>query len=168
MDNKLSTDHKLKTRDEIRELAGILKVKGKKIVTTNGAFDVIHSGHIKSLDIAKSKGDILIVGINSDASVRRYKSPLRPILPQDYRAQMIAALSIVDYVVIFDEDDPRELLLAIKPHVHVKSKSGYKGIEKDAVEGNGGTIFLFDDLPGISTTYILERVREIDKVENKK
>jgi len=130
-----------------------------RIVTTNGAFDVIHTGHIYSLEKARSYGDLLIVGLNSDASIKRYKSQNRPVFPQDYRARMIAALYCVDYVVIFDEDDPRELLKIIKPDIHVKSKSGFKGIEREIVEKNGGQIILLNDIEGISTTDIIKRIK---------
>ena len=134
-------------------------------MTTNGAFDVIHAGHVKSLDIAKSLGDCLIIGLNSDDSIKRYKSPQRPIISQEFRAKMLAALEMVDYVVIFCEDDPRELLKVIKPNIHVKSKTGYKGIEKEVVESNGGEIILIDDIPGLSTTFILDRLKQLEETK---
>lgn len=161
----ISTDYKIKTLPEIKEIVEKLREDGKKIVTTNGAFDLIHAGHVKSLDTAKSLGDCLIIGLNSDDSIKRYKSPQRPIIPQEFRAKMLAALEIVDYVIIFDEDDPRDLLKVIKPDIHVKSKAGYKGIEKEVVESNGGAIYLIDDVPGLSTTHILNRIKEIEKMD---
>ena len=169
-ENKLSKiANKLKTRLEIKETVESVRQKNPdiKIVTTNGAFDMLHIGHINSLVKARSFGDILIVGLNSDASVRRYKSPLRPIIAQQYRAEMLAALEVVDYVTIFDEDDPRELLKVIKPDFHVKSRTGFKGIEREAVESNGGQIILLEDIPGISTTDIIKKILEIEKQEHK-
>jgi len=156
---------KIKSLVEIQEVISSLK-KDKpliKIVTTNGAFDIVHSAHIKSLTQAKSFGDVLIVGLNSDSSIKKYKSELRPIIPQKDRAEMLANLEMVDYVVIFDEEEPSALLRAIKPNYHVKSKSGYKGLEKDAVEYNGGKIILLEDVPGISTSQIINKIIDIEK-----
>jgi D-beta-D-heptose 7-phosphate kinase/D-beta-D-heptose 1-phosphate adenosyltransferase len=156
----LNLDKKIKTKEEIKKLVETMRIENSeiKIVTTNGAFDILHSGHIRSLELAKSYGDILIVGLNSDASVKRYKSPLRPIIPQKERAQMLAALECVNYVVIFDEDDPRNLLEAIKPTFHVKSKTGFKGIEREVVESSGGKIILVEDIAGISTSEIIAKI----------
>ncbi|GAG14983.1 unnamed protein product, partial [marine sediment metagenome] len=100
--------NKIKTFEEIKEIAPKLKSEGKKIVTTNGSFDLLHIGHVKSLQKAKEYGDILIVGLNSDSSIKQYKSKDRPIVGQKERAEMLAALECVDYVVIFDETDPRK------------------------------------------------------------
>lgn len=138
---------------------------GKKIVTTNGAFDIIHAGHIRSLNLAKGFGDLLIVGLNSDSSIRAYKSPLRPIIPQRERAILLASLEMVGYVVIFDETDPRRLLSLIKPDIHVKSRTGYKGIEGETIAKYGGRVELIDDIPGISTTYIIQKIKDIEKAE---
>lgn len=135
-----------------------IKKRRVKIVTTNGAFDLIHAGHVRTLKKAKTYGDILIVGLNSDSSVKRYKSPLRPIISQKERAEMLASLEIVDYVSIFDEDDPREFIKLVKPDFHVKSKSGFKGIETEVVETNGGKIILLDDIPGLSTSNIIKKI----------
>lgn len=141
---------------KIREmLPGILaKVKGK-IVTTNGCYDLLHPGHVHTFMKAKSLGT-LIVGVNSDASIRRYKGIYRPLMNENDRAFMVASLSCVDYVTIFDEDDPRELLKVIKPDFHVKSKSGYKGIEREVVEQNG-VVVLIDDITGYSTSTMINR-----------
>jgi D-beta-D-heptose 7-phosphate kinase/D-beta-D-heptose 1-phosphate adenosyltransferase len=167
MESELSTDGKIKSREEIKAIVENIRKnqKGKKIITTNGAFDILHTGHVGCLDIAKSLGDYLIVGLNSDASIKRYKSKDRPIIPQHFRAKMLSSLQVVDYVVIFDEDDPRELLGVIKPDIHTKSKSGFKGIEREVVESNGGKIFLVDDVPGLSTTFILERLKQIEGIK---
>jgi rfaE bifunctional protein nucleotidyltransferase chain/domain len=149
---------KLKSRDEITKLADQLR-PSRKIVTTNGAFDILHPGHVHSLQTARSYGDVLIIGLNSDASIKRLKGQSRPILNQYGRAYMLGALDCVNFVTIFDEDDPRELLKIIKPHFHVKSRTGYKGIEEEVVRAGGGQVILIDDLPGYSTTSILERLR---------
>jgi rfaE bifunctional protein nucleotidyltransferase chain/domain len=152
---------KIKSREEIEKISEKLKKQGKKIVTTNGSFDIMHSGHIKSLLEAKKYGNVLIVGLNSDSSIKQYKSKDRPIINQNERALMLSSLECVDHVVIFNETDPRELLKAIKPNFHVKSKSGYKGIEKDVVEQNNGKIVLIDDIPGISTTDLINKILKI-------
>tara|TARA_Y100000034_G_C6707529_1_gene312373 strand:- start:187 stop:681 length:495 start_codon:yes stop_codon:yes gene_type:complete len=156
---------KIKTRDEIKEIVEDLKQQGKKIVTTNGAFDILHTGHIKSFEEARKHGDLLIVGLNSDSSVKKYKSPDRPFNDQRERAGMLAALEHVDYVTIFDETDPREILKVIKPHIHAKSKSGFKGIEKDVVEENGGEVILLEDVSGKSTTNLIKKIIEVHKNE---
>jgi rfaE bifunctional protein nucleotidyltransferase chain/domain len=161
-------ERKIKNRYDISKIVQELRSQKPDImiVTTNGAFDILHSGHVTSLEQAKSYGDVLIVGLNSDNSIRHYKSPHRPIIPQKERATMLASLEVVDYVTIFEETDPCELLKVIKPNYHVKSRSGYKGIEKEVVEQNGGEIILLEDLPGLSTTNIIEKIREILNHEN--
>ena len=111
---------KIKTKEELVKIISDLKSHGKKIVTTNGAFDILHVGHIKSFERAREYGDALIVGLNTDESVRRYKGPKRPLNPEHDRAYMVAALEVVDYVVLFGEDTPSELLDALKPDIHVK------------------------------------------------
>jgi len=155
-------NQKIKTKQEIEQIINQLKKQNSqiKIVTTNGAFDLLHAGHIHSLQKAKSFGDIFIVGLNSDSSVRKYKSPDRPIIPQQQRAEMLAALEMVDYIVLFDETDPRELLKIIKPDFHVKSKEGFKGIETNVVEKSGGKIILVEDIPGFSTSNIIEKIKK--------
>ena len=165
-------ENKIKNREEINEIVTSIRKNSpeKKIVTTNGCFDVLHVGHVYSLVKAKSYGNLLIVGLNSDASVRKYKSSdKRPIIPQQQRAEMLAALEVVDYVVIFDETDSQALLSVIKPDFHVKSKSGFiarPGFvdcnERGVVESNGGKIVAIDDIPGISTTEIARRMKELD------
>jgi len=156
-------DNKIKSRKEIQSIVAQLRQKNPKIriATTNGAFDLMHSGHLHSLYTAKSYGDILIVGLNSDKSIRSYKSSDRPIIPQEERAKMLSALEKIDYVVIFDEDDPRELLRVIKPNFHVKSKAGFKGIERDVVESNGGKIILLEDISSFSTTDIIRKIKSL-------
>ncbi|MEK6941101.1 MAG: adenylyltransferase/cytidyltransferase family protein [Nanoarchaeota archaeon] len=154
---------KLKLIDEIKKKMHELRRNNPniKIVTTNGAFDLLHVGHLKSLEEAKKCGDVLIVGLNSDSSIKQYKSKDRPIISQNDRAKMLSALECVDYVVIFDEPNPCKMLEAIKPDFHVKSKSGFLGIEKDVVEKGGGRVVLIRPVKGVSTTNISKRIFEI-------
>jgi len=150
---------------ELKELLEILeKVRGKKkIVFTNGCFDILHAGHADYLNKAKSLGDILVVGINSDASVRRIKGEKRPILPQQMRAYLLDNLKPVDYVVIFEEDTPLELIKAIKPDVLVKGADWdlERIVGADFVLSYGGRVeripFSFD----ISTSKFIERVLDL-------
>lgn len=147
---------------ELEELLELLeKVRGeKKIVFTNGCFDILHAGHADYLNKAKSLGDILVVGINSDASVRRIKGEKRPILPQQMRAYLLDNLKPVDYVVIFEEDTPLELIKAIKPDVLVKGADWdlERIVGADFVLSYGGRVeripFSFD----ISTSKVIERI----------
>jgi rfaE bifunctional protein nucleotidyltransferase chain/domain len=158
---------KIKTKEQIGEIVKELRKNDPKvkIVTTNGSFDLIHVGHLYSLEQAKAFGTVLIVGLNSDSSIKEYKSPDRPIIPQQERAGLLSGFEVVDYIVIFDETDPRELLKAIKPDIHVKSKSGFvaepgfiDGIEREVVEENGGKVELIEDLRGISTSEIVKKI----------
>jgi rfaE bifunctional protein nucleotidyltransferase chain/domain len=150
---------------ELKELLGLLeKVRGKKkIVFTNGCFDLLHAGHADYLNKAKSLGDILVVGINSDTSVRRIKGEKRPILPQQMRAYLLDNLKPVDYVVIFEEDTPLELIKAIKPDVLVKGADWdlERIVGADFVLSYGGRVeriaFSFD----ISTSKVVERILEL-------
>lgn len=152
--------NKIKSRDELKQILGELRKSNKdiKIVTTNGSFDLLHSGHVKSLLEAKKHGDILIVGLNSDSSIKQYKSKERPIIPQQERANMLAALECVDFVTIFDETVPNNFLLAIKPNIHIKSKTGYTGAEKEALAKIGAKLVLIDDIPGLSTSEIINKI----------
>lgn len=136
-----------------------LRAEGRTLVFTNGAFDILHAGHATYLDAARRMGDALAVGLNSDASVRRYKGPSRPVISQDHRARMLAALECVDYVVIFDEDEPRGLIAALLPDVLVKGADWAHYVSgRDAVEAAGGRVVLADVVPGLSTTEVIRRV----------
>ena len=134
-------ENKIKSGREIEAIARDLKKKGKKIVTTNGAFDLFHYGHVLALKFAKSHGDVLIVGVNSDASIRKYKSEERPIIPESERIGIVAAIGYVDYAVLFYEKDPTDFLRLVKPDCHVKGAE-YEGriVEKEFVEENGGKV----------------------------
>lgn len=158
-------DHKEKIRslEEILEIVTQAKKEGKKIVTTNGSFDLVHAGHIDLLQKAKSKGDILIVGINSDKSVRKYKKkPGRPIVPEKYRAELIAAIEYVDFVFLFDDLIPNAWLDKIRPNVHANSAEyGTKCVETEILDLYGGELFLVpkEDIP-LSTSMIEAKIRE--------
>ena len=118
----MSHKEKIKSLAEILKIAEKAKKEGKKIVTTNGSFDLFHAGHVELLKKAKSKGDILIVGVNSDKSVREYKKkPGRPIIPEQFRAEAVAAIMYVDYVFLFDDLIPNPWLEKIRPDVHANS-----------------------------------------------
>lgn len=153
---------KVKSQKEIINIAGRIKRDGEKIVTYNGSFDILHLGHIRSLEEAKKQGDILIVPLNSDRSVRAYKGPNHPIVSQKERAETIAALSCVDYVVIFDEINPKAILDKIKPNIHCHGKDwGKDCVEKDVVEKNGGRIHILKTVPGLSTSNLVKKIRDV-------
>lgn len=138
-----------------------LRRAGRRIVTTNGSFDLLHIGHARLLQQARAQGDVLVVLLNSDASVRRFKGSQRPIQPQRERAEMLAALRWVDYVTVFDEDTPLRLLGKIRPHVHVKGGSWLPeriAAEKKLVESCGGTLKLFPMVEEHSTTRLIARI----------
>jgi D-beta-D-heptose 7-phosphate kinase/D-beta-D-heptose 1-phosphate adenosyltransferase len=136
-----------------------LRAAGKRVVFTNGCFDILHGGHVQYLTAARGQGDVLIVGVNSDASVRRNKGPLRPIVPEDDRATLLLALRCVDYVVLFDEDTPERLVELLLPDVLVKGRDWAHFVAgREAVEAAGGRVVLADLVPGRSTTGIIERI----------
>ena len=151
---------RLVPRRALAHLTATLRAKGKRIVTINGSFDLLHGGHLHILSEARRLGDVLIVGLNSDASVRSYKGPTRPIVAERRRAEMLLALRMVDYVHIFDESDPRAFLDELKPDVHVNgSEYGDNCIESDTVRRNGGVIHIVDRLPDLSTSGLLDSAR---------
>jgi D-glycero-beta-D-manno-heptose 1-phosphate adenylyltransferase len=150
---------KFKSQKEIFEITKKLKQKGKTIVTFNGSFDILHSGHTKSFREAKNKGDYLIIFINSDKSVKSYKGKDRPIISEKHRAEMVASLSYVDYVALFNESDPRKVLSVVKPDIHCNGAEwGKDCIEKKTVEKNGGKIHILKQYKGISTTEIIKKI----------
>ncbi len=150
---------------KLNELADILqqqKTAGKVVVTTNGCFDVLHLGHLRYLQAARQLGDLLVVAVNSDSSVRVLKGENRPLVPEDERAEMLAGLGCVDYVIIFPELTPIELLSELKPNIHVKG-GDYKLeqlIERDVVEQNGGKVVVGLNIPGKSTTNLIDVICE--------
>ena len=158
-----STSH-IKTFDEIKTLSSKLHSQGKKIVFTNGCFDILHVGHVKYLEVAKSYGDVLILGLNADSSVRKLKGPTRPINTQDDRAYILASLESVDYVVIFEEETPYELIKLIKPHVLVKG-GDYEG--KEVVgQDIADELKLVQFVDGKSTTNTIKRIQNDEKCNN--
>lgn len=159
----MSTKNKIISLGELKIAVDDLKKQGKKIVTTNGAFDILHVGHKRALEESKSLGDILIVGVNSDASVKQYKSDFRPIISEVDRAEMVAGFECVDYIVIFNEPDPINFLNQIKPHIHTKS-GDYKAedlIEYSTLTKNDTKIVIVPLITDKSTTKIINRILEI-------
>jgi D-beta-D-heptose 7-phosphate kinase/D-beta-D-heptose 1-phosphate adenosyltransferase len=147
-------------RHALWHLATTLRAKGKRIVTINGAFDILHNGHVHILNEAKQRGDVLIVALNSDESVRSYKGPQRPVVSERHRAEMLLALRVVDYVHIFDEPNPIELLKEINPDVHVNgSEYGEDCVESQTVQRGGGKIHLVDRIPSLSTSRIIDTLQ---------
>ncbi|MGB9465548.1 MAG: D-glycero-beta-D-manno-heptose 1-phosphate adenylyltransferase [Candidatus Acidiferrum sp.] len=138
------------------------KRNGRRIVFTNGCFDLLHPGHIGSLEQARALGDVLIVGLNSDASVRQLKGAGRPVLPERERAEILVALECVDAVVIFDEPTPREVIARLLPDVLVKGGDwpGDQIVGREEVEAVGGRVVSIPVVPGYSTTAILQKIRE--------
>lgn len=139
------------------------KRNGKRAVFTNGCFDLLHPGHIQSLEAARALGDLLIVGINSDSSVRELKGPARPVLPERERAEILASLECIDAVLIFPELTPQKTIAALLPDVLVKGGDwpGDQIIGREEVEAAGGQVVLIDIVPGYSTSAILEKIRSL-------
>ena len=152
---------KLKSVAELKVIRAQAKQQGRSLVFTNGCFDLLHRGHVHLLREAKACGDILIVAINSDRSVKTIKGPRRPIFPESDRAELIAAMEMVDYVVLFDEPDPYHLIAALNPDVLVKGGdwSAEKIIGADVVEQNGGRVAVVPYLKGFSSSEIIERIK---------
>jgi len=147
------------TVDEMRGERERLTEVGRRLVFTNGCFDILHTGHVTYLEFARSQGDALVVGLNSDASVRRNKGSKRPINSQDDRARVLLSLRAVDYVVVFDDDEPRPIIAAILPDVLVKGSDWAHYVSgRDVVEAHGGKVVLADLVEGRSTTGTIERI----------
>lgn len=155
--------NKIKSQEEIIGFAKEAKALGKKVVAFSGSFDLLHFGHILAIEEARKQGDVLIILLNSDLSIKSYKGPLRPIVPQDQRAKMLAALSAVDFVVIFDEINPKVLLANIKPDVYCNGSDwGENCIEREVVEKNKGKIYVLKWQDGFSTTELIEKIIKIN------
>ncbi len=154
-------NRKVKLLSEIIKIASKAKKEGKKIVTTNGCFDLFHIGHAKSLEKAKSYGDLLIVGVNSDKSVRDNKGMGRPIIPAKERVGIIASLAAVDYVFLFNSKTASPWIEKIKPHFHIKGadRKINEIVEREAIEKNGGKIILTPYIK--STTDIIKKIQEL-------
>ncbi len=152
---------KILNRKDLKDLLSPLQKRGKSIVFTNGCFDILHVGHARYLREAKGQGNILVVGVNSDDSVRRLKGPSRPLVPERDRAEMVAALGMVDYVTVFDEDTPAELIAALGPDVLVKG-GDYRVEEvagRKSVEAAGGRVVIVPLIGGRSTSRLIEDIR---------
>jgi D-beta-D-heptose 7-phosphate kinase/D-beta-D-heptose 1-phosphate adenosyltransferase len=156
----LEFDSKIRLRESLRNLLEIERRRGKTIVFTNGCFDLLHVGHVKYLQQARRLGDILVLGLNSDASIRRLKGANRPLINEHERAHILAALSCIDYVVLFDEDTPLELIDMLRPDILVKGGdyTPETVVGREAVERYGGRVELIDLVDGRSTTNIIERI----------
>ena len=152
-------EKKIWERGALAGECGRLRASGKRVVFTNGAFDLMHAGHATYLELARAQGDVLVVGLNTDASVRRYKGDKRPIVDEKNRARMMAALECVDYVTWFDEDEPKELIAELQPDVLVKAEDWAHYVSgRDIVEARGGKVVLAPMVEGLSTTKLIERV----------
>jgi D-beta-D-heptose 7-phosphate kinase/D-beta-D-heptose 1-phosphate adenosyltransferase len=151
---------KIKERGDLCKIVQDLRAKGKRVVFTNGCFDLLHVGHIRYLEKARSLGDILVVGLNSDRSVRSIKGALRPILPQEERAEILSGLWCVDYITLFDEPTPIGLITSLKPHVLVKGGDWTKEatVGKEVVEASGGEVVILPFVEGSSSTNIIETI----------
>lgn len=146
---------------EIEKKIASLRNQGKTIATLNGSFDLLHAGHLHLLFAASQQADVLIVALNSDSSIKQYKSPARPLITLDQRMQMMSALEFVDYVTWFDELDPRDILEKIQPDVHVNgSEYGKDCVEEEVVKKYGGKIHIVTLVPGLSSSSIIEKIKK--------
>ena len=152
---------KVVSRPEIAAIAAQARRDGRRIAFTNGCFDLLHVGHIRYLAAARDAADLLIVGVNDDASVRRLKGPARPLVPDAARAEVVAALAAVDYVTLFTEETPYDLIRAIEPDVLVKGSdwAADQVVGRDVVEARGGRVLLIPVVADFSTTTLVERLR---------
>lgn len=151
---------KILNSEEISQARSALRSANKKLVFTNGCFDIMHAGHVSYLEFARSQGDALAVGLNSDDSVRRLKGPTRPVNPAQMRARVLAALESVDYVIIFNEDEPEALIKKITPDILVKGEDWAHYVSgREWVEQHGGSVVLAPMVEGLSTTNLINRLR---------
>ncbi len=161
---------KLLKNTEIAGKASRLKRSGKRIVFTNGCFDILHAGHVRYLAAARAEGDILVVGLNSDESVRLIKGEKRPVVPQMQRAEVLSGLASVDYIILFDEPDPLNIIKKIVPDILVKGGDWAEDniVGADFVKEAGGRVVRISVVPGISTSSIINRILEISGNTEKK
>ncbi|MBI3755413.1 MAG: D-glycero-beta-D-manno-heptose 1-phosphate adenylyltransferase [Deltaproteobacteria bacterium] len=157
--------NKLVSLQKLKKYIGIVRKRGKTIVFTNGCFDIIHAGHVRYLNKAKSLGDILVIGLNSDSSVRKIKGEKRPIVPQRERAEVLSGLEAVDYVVLFNEPTPIKLIKTVLPDILVKGAdwASHEIVGADIVKAAGGKIKRVKLVEGRSTTNIIKKILEIHK-----
>lgn len=151
---------KLLTLPKLKFSLNRLRQKGKRVVFTNGCFDILHAGHVRYLSKAKKLGDVLVVGMNSDSSVKKIKDDGRPIVPQNERAEVLSALEFVDYIVIFNESTPYNLIKSIQPDVLVKGADweGHEIVGADVVKAKGGRVARIKLVKGRSTTNIIKKI----------
>lgn len=148
------------SREDLPNKIRELKQSGQTIATTNGAFDLLHPGHLQIIYEASRQADLLIVALNSDLSIQKYKHISRPIIPLQHRLEMVSALEFVSFVTSFDETNPIALLEIIQPHVHINGREyGENCIEADIVKKYGGRIHIVDIVPGISTSKIIDKIK---------
>ncbi|HEY2386674.1 MAG TPA: D-glycero-beta-D-manno-heptose 1-phosphate adenylyltransferase [Candidatus Binatia bacterium] len=153
---------KIVGREQLTALVADAHRAGRRVVFTNGCFDLLHVGHVRYLAAARDAGDLLVVGLNDDASVRRLKGPSRPLVAEQARAEVIAALAAVDYATLFGEDTPYALIAAVQPDVLVKGAdwAADQVVGRDVVEARGGRVILIPVVEGFSTTTLVERLRK--------
>ncbi len=165
----MMSSHKIKTSEEAALLCSEARRRGRKAVFTNGCFDILHAGHAQYLEEAKELGDLLVVGVNSDASVRRLKGEQRPIVPLNERQILLAALECVDIVVSFDEDTPHELIGSILPDILVKGGDWHEEdiVGSDIVLARGGRVISLPFREGLSTSSIIERILRTHQTQEK-
>jgi D-beta-D-heptose 7-phosphate kinase/D-beta-D-heptose 1-phosphate adenosyltransferase len=151
---------KIKARKELLRIIKDLRAKGKRIVFTNGCFDLLHIGHIRYLEEARALGDFLVVGVNSNSSVRKLKGPQRPVLPEEERAEILSGLGCVDYITLFDEIDPLKLITSLHPHILVKGGDWTKEqtVGKEVVERSGGEVVIIPFVKGASTSNLIKTI----------
>lgn len=163
----MSETHEPITAAQMREIRDQLVADGRRLVFTNGCFDILHPGHVRYLQFAREQGDALVVGLNTDASVQRGKGPKRPINPEGDRAEVLLGLAAVDYVVLFDDDEPKEVITEILPQVLVKGSDWAHYVSgREVVEANGGVVVLAEMVEGRSTTSTIDRVLAAYRSEN--
>ncbi len=162
MSGKQRSEEKIVTEEQLKRRLQRERRAGRLIVWTNGVFDILHAGHVTYLERAAALGDVLVVGLNTDASVQLNKGPLRPIVPERERARLLAALACVDYVILYGDQSPVELIGRIKPDIYAKggdyTVETINQPERRLMEGLGGRIELLPGVPGLSTTHIIERI----------
>ena len=152
-------EKKIRERPALAQECARLRAAGKTVVFTNGCFDLMHAGHATYLEFARRQGDVLVVGLNTDASVRRYKGEKRPIVDERNRARMMAALECVDFVTWFDEDEPKALIAELQPDVLVKAEDWAHYVSgREIVEARGGKVVLAPMVAGLSTTKLIEKI----------
>ena len=147
--------------NELADRIAKLRSQKRTIATLNGSFDLLHAGHLQIIFEASQVADLLLVALNTDRSIQEYKSPKRPIIPLEYRLQMMAALSFVDYLTWFDDTDPIKILSVINPDIHVNgAEYGENCIEAETVKAHGGRIHIVQLVPGLSTSAVIRKIQE--------